>query len=40
MIDFVNPRNENLKQSTIRQRIFSSLKRGILFPGAKPDLNR
>ena len=26
--DFVNPRNENLKQSTIRQRIIASLKKG------------
>ena len=39
VIDFVNPRNENLKQSTIRQRIVSALRKGILFPGEKPDLN-
>ena len=37
VIDFVNP---NLHQATIRQRIISSLKKGILFPGAKPDSNR
>ena len=40
VIDFVNPNNENLKQSTIRQRIISSLRKGTLFPGAKPDLNK
>ena len=40
VIDFVNPRNENLRQSTIRQRIISALEKGILYPGAKPDLNR
>ena len=26
VIDFVNPRNENLKQSTIRQMIVASIK--------------
>ena len=35
--DFVN---ENLKQSTIRQRIVSAIKRGTLFPGAKPNPGR
>ena len=34
VIDFVNLNNENLCQSTIRQRIITTLKRGILFPGA------
>ena len=27
VIDFVNPHNENLRQSTIRQKIVSSLKK-------------
>ena len=36
VIDFVNPNNENLRQSTIRQ----SLKKGILFPGAKSGPNK
>ena len=40
VIDFVNPNNENLRQSTIRQRIISCLKKGTLFSGAKPDPNR
>ena len=40
VIDFVNPNNKNLKQGTIRQRIVSTLKKGTLFPGAKPDHNR
>ena len=40
VIDFVNPNNENLRQSTIRQRIISSLKKGILFPGAIPNSDR
>ena len=40
VIDFVNPRNENLKQSTIRQRIVASLNNCILYPGAKSDPNR
>ena len=40
VLDFVNPRNEDISQSTIRQSIVSTLKRGILFPGVKPDINR
>ena len=40
VFDFVNPNNENLRQTTIRQRIISSLDKGILFPGVKPDSNR
>ena len=40
VIDFVNPRNENIKQGTLRQRIATSIKKGILYPGAMPDPDR
>ena len=37
VIDFVNTRNENLKQSTVCQRIISQINRGI--NRVKPDPN-